>query len=462
MFVHVDHVSEVDKHGHYLAAMYGTYAHPVAYRASVWQVGVASVKAEVDVPTVYDGFYLGPIWVVGLYLVLGFSELCRCQIADFDQFARLGAVHAVTAADGDFVKEVGKSRYGVEVGQIEILVAYGRNLHLDEHPFQVARRIEASMKLAGIVHLDLQWVCCVESPLCRVGIDGFGLSVLQYLSMIAFVVSLSGDVHGALIVVGMLHPCVYLFDAVRAYGIYTEQVAALALTAPIVGGSEADFGIDLCLCGGRHKPIGVLVVQLDGIGLPVALSGISSVAGEGCIEGTGVKRQCLLRCGSTHIVVVVEQVEVETPHDALLHDFGGQMHDVFVTSGNGLAADAERGLRIEIFGFERFLQVGREADPLVGFLLQGVNGGPVVEQIAFDGKNQQFVFAFLQAFDFDFLVLVVVDALQAAGYSAVFIDYVEFYPVVRGIGFGSLAGVGTVVLVAVAPQSDGRCSRLRL
>ena len=84
--------------------------------------------------------------------------------------------------------------------------------------------------------------------------------------------------------------------------------------------------------------------------------------------------------------------------------FGGQMHDVFVTSGNGLAADAERGLRIEIFGFERFLQVGREADPLVGFLLQGVNGGPVVEQIAFDGKNQQFVFAFLQAFDFDFLV----------------------------------------------------------
>lgn len=127
------------------------------------------------------------------------------------------------------------------------------------------------------------------------------------------------------------------------------------------------------------------------------------------------------------------------------------MHDVFVTSGNGFAANAERGLRIEIFGFERFLQVGREADPLVGFLLQGVNGGPVVEQIAFDGKNQQFVFAFLQAFDFDFLVLVVVDALQAAGYGAVFIDYVEFYPVVRGIGFGSLAGVGTVVLVAVAP-----------
>ena len=65
--------------------------------------------------------------------------------------------------------------------------------------------------------------------------------------------------------------------------------------------------------------------------------------------------------------------------------------------------------------------------------------------------RQQFVFAFLQAFDFDFLVLVVVDALQAAGYSAVFIDYVEFYPVVRGIGFDSLAGVGTVVLVAVAP-----------
>ncbi|HJD93661.1 MAG TPA: hypothetical protein K8W07_01585 [Bacteroides togonis] len=91
-----------------------------------------------------------------------------------------------------------------------------------------------------------------------------------------------------------------------------------------------------------------------------------------------------------------------------------------------------------------------------------MNGGPVVEQIAFDGKNQQFVFAFLQAFDFDFQVLVVVDALQAAGYSAVFIDYVEFYPVVRSIGFGSLASVGTVVLVAVAPQSDGRCTRLRL
>lgn len=48
-----------------------------------------------------------------------------------------------------------------------------------------------------------------------------------------------------------------------------------------------------------------------------------------------------------------------------------------------------------------------------------MNGGPVVEQIAFDGKNQQFVFAFLQAFDFDFLVLMVVDALQAAGYSSI-------------------------------------------
>ena len=71
------------------------------------------------------------------------------------------------------------------------------------------------------------------------------------------------------------------------------------------------------------------------------------------------------------------------------------------------------------------MQVGREANPLVGFLLQGVNGGPVVEQIAFDGKNQQFVFTFLQAFDFDFLVLVVVDALQAAGYSSIFIDHVE-------------------------------------
>ena len=114
---------------------------------------------------------------------------------------------------------------------------------------------------------------------------------------------------------------------------------------------------------------------------------------------------------------------------------------------------AESRLRVEVFRFERFAQVFREADPFVRHVLHPTDAGSVCLFVASDGQNQQSVFALFQSFDFHFPALRVIDPFQSLYDVAVLVGHAELHPVV-GVRF-LCRGPGLLpVVIPVASQSD--------
>ena len=253
VFLHVDHVGEVDEQCHHFAAVHRPDTHPVAHRSAVGQVRVAAVESEVDVPSVYYLLQLGPVWVIRFHLEFHFRPYLRRQRAYLHQLSRFRPVHAFPSGEGRFVVGVRKGRYRVKVGQVEIFAVRCGQFRLHQYTFQVARRVESGVQLSFAVDVQLQRPGRVEFPLFRVRIDRFRLPVLQDQGMSAFVVGSPCHEQGSQIVVRMFHPCPDVGDSVGRNLFRSEAVAALRVSSPVPAGLQVDVAFHRCTLHVGHE-----------------------------------------------------------------------------------------------------------------------------------------------------------------------------------------------------------------
>ena len=152
----------------------------------------------------------------------------------------------------------------------------------------------------------------------------------------------------------------------------------------------------------RHEEVRSLLIQRNRVKCSVTFAAQFSVARKSRIELYISKRQILVCYRIPHIRVVVGEIKINPTDNSFLGYFVRD-GSCFLDSVSCLFLYyRERSLRIEIFGFQWFLQIFGKNEPFILYAFRGIDYGLVFSCISFDSQYEQTIISLVKSFGIDF------------------------------------------------------------